>query len=142
MGLFTREALVKMIVDAKNILNNSAECDFTDLPSDFWAYRYVASAVENNIVSGYEDSSFGIGNNITRQDMAVMLVRAAGIVADGGCDFADSDQISGYAKDSVAAMRQYGIINGYEDNTFRPGKSATRAEAAKIIYDMIERSLL
>ncbi|MBQ7793089.1 MAG: S-layer homology domain-containing protein, partial [Clostridia bacterium] len=138
----TREAFTKMLVDAKGLLDSTAECDYTDVTADFWAYRYIASAKNNAIVSGMGDGTFGTGLSVTRQDMAVMLARAAGLSAASECDFTDFAYVSDYAKNSVSAMKQNGIINGYEDGTFRPQSNATRAEAAKIIYDMLKGGLL
>lgn len=137
----TREAFTKMIVDAKGLLDSAAECDYTDVGGDFWAYRYIASAKNNAIVSGMGDGTFGRGMPVTRQDMAVMLARAAGFDGGNG-DLADFAEVSDYAKASVSCMKQNGVINGYEDGTFRPKANATRAEAAKIIYDMLMGGML
>ena len=53
--------------------------------------------------------------------------------------FADAQDISAYAQEAIAGMTKAGIINGYEDNTFRPKNTATRAEAAVIIGKFIKK---
>lgn len=138
----TREEFVKMIVMAMGILDNSAQSDFADIKADEWSYPYVSSAVKYGIVTGKQDGSFGLGEEITRQDMAAILARTmqkAGFAFDGYDElFADHADIADYARDGVYAMRQYGIINGVGDNQFAPLMNATRAMAAKMIYEMIK----
>ena len=51
----------------------------------------------------------------------------------GELAFADNDDIDDYAKDAVAYLSSYGVINGFEDNTFRPAAYCTRAQAARIL---------
>ena len=58
-------------------------------------------------------------------------------VSKKNLDFADADNIADYAKDAVSKLTAKGIINGYEDNSFRPEGFATRAEAAKILYGLL-----
>ena len=53
-------------------------------------------------------------------------------------EFADYDNIADYAKDSVKFLSEAGVINGFEDNTFKPQGVATRAQAAKIIYTILQ----
>ena len=74
--------------------------------------------------------------------MALMCIRALEAVgketASGeSADFSDASQISDYALESVKKMAEMNIINGYDDNSFRPRNNATRAEAAKIISQLI-----
>lgn len=140
--LVTREQFVKMAVLAFDLYNDSAETDMNDVDVNSWAYRYVASAVENNIITGNGDNCFGMGRNITRQDMAVILYRISqlkGRTYSGvPCSFTDADSISDYAKEAVSTMSAAGILNGFEDATFRPMANATRAQAAKVIYEMLK----
>ena len=49
-------------------------------------------------------------------------------------NFTDSEEIEGYARPAVERLSRAGLIEGYEDGSFRPGDSATRAEAAKLLY--------
>ena len=79
-----------------------------------------------------------MGKNITREDFAVMLYRIIGEEITEKSSFSDYNEISDYAKDAVSYMNKKGYINGYSDNTFRPEKEITRAEAASIIYRYIK----
>ena len=99
-----------------------------------WARDYIDTAAANGIVSGYDDITFGPDDLITREQMAVMVVKAAGLSpAAGETSFADSGSISGWAGAAVATAMESGIISGYPDNTVRPLGNATRAEAATVI---------
>ena len=141
----TRQEYVKLLVTALDIYDANASCDFADVPKDEWYYPYIASAVSKGIVKGVSDTEFGIDWNITREDIAALTFRAAQAF---GMDlpqsspekqFADAQDISAYAQEAIAGMTKAGIINGYEDNTFRPKNTATRAEAAVIIGKFIKR---
>lgn len=132
----TRAEFLKMIAEIFNIIDKDANCDFTDVAPETWYYTYVASAVKFDIVQGNGDGRFNPSQHITRQDMAVIAVRAAqlsGILPENGeLNFADSNDISDYAKESVASMASAGVIAGADGN-FNPKDFATRGQAAKII---------
>jgi hypothetical protein len=102
--------------------------------ADHWAKDFIAAAAAEGIVTGYSDTSFGPDDSITREQMAVMIAKAAELTdASAGKDFADGGQISDWAKEAVARAGGEGIISGYPDNTFRPRATATRAEAVTVI---------
>ena len=138
----TREEIAKIIVEAFGINKSDVVCDFSDVNSNHWSYVYVAAAKKSGIVNGYEDGSFGLGSGVTRQELATMIYRTAkanGIIfADGKkTEFADSEQIADYAKDAVDVLSGAGIINGKGDGIFAPTHYCTRAEAAKIVYSVL-----
>lgn len=140
----TREEFVKIIVMGFEISAESEECTFEDTDKNAWYYPYVATAFNKGVVKGISDTEFGIGNKITRQDLAVIAYSAA--IEQGkkfkeisdGFEFADNDQISDYAKEAVYALYASGIINGMDGANFAPDAYATRAQAAKILYQIIE----
>ena len=90
----------------------------------------------------YEDRKiymFGTGRNITRQDMAVMTYNALKPKnTEAEYEFADNDDISDYAIQSVFELAALNVINGFDDNSFRPRQTATRAQAAKIICSVLD----
>lgn len=136
----TREEFLKMLIEALNITASSENrSDFEDVATNEWYCAYVNAGVNAGITSGISQSHFGTGLPITRQDMAVMLVRAFEYKEINISDvkdisgFSDVDAISDYALDSVMKMKASGYIGGYPDGNFYPNENATRAEAAKII---------
>lgn len=134
----TREQFVKMLVCAMNIEPVDEELAFGDVDKDMWYSGYVAAAVKNGIAFGKDETTFGIGELITREQIAAMCARIIGKTSDELTeDFADSDDISEYAKDGVMLMKKLGVIKGNESGEFKPKSYATRAEAAQIIYGII-----
>lgn len=139
----TREEFVKMLVMAVNIYDKNAECDFDDVNKDKWYYRYVASAYKNGMVKGISKNEFGIGKKLSRQDMAVMCCRAIDgikqlIEEREYISFADEYIISDYAKPDVISLYKAGIINGVNFEFFNPKGTATRAQGAVIIYNLLK----
>ena len=136
----TREEFVKMAISAFGVAKGDAEVKaFNDVDSSFWAKSYIDIAVSAGVVNGISDSKFGIGEVVTRQDSAVIIARSLKLANANGKTFADDASIAEYAKDAVAAMSSAGIINGYEDGTFKPNGLLSRAEAAQIIYNALTK---
>lgn len=142
MDNISREEVVKMLVTVVGSHNADAKSTLSDVDASHWATSYIATAQELGIVQGNADGTFGLGQQITRQDMAVMIYRTFAMLGidltAGSAEFSDAGEIAGYAKDAVSALEKIGIINGMGDNTFAPGANATRAQAAKVIYVMME----
>lgn len=141
----TRAEFVKIIAGIAGAEAASSDSSFSDVSADAWYAPYVAWASENGIVTG-SDGKFSPNSQITRQDMAVMIMRYVNQVSGGELDlvnepaaFADEDQISSYASEAVSVMQQAGIINGKGGNYFAPKDSATRAEACKMLYMVMEQ---
>ncbi len=137
----SREEFLKLAMAAAEIpLNAESTVTFGDVEAGAWYYPYVATAFEMGIVNGISETEFGIGQQITRADMTVMLER---ILKASGVElkplaattvFDDWMQIPVYARDSVAALCGAQLIQGVGNNCFAPADSATRAEAAVAIY--------
>ncbi|WP_168735460.1 glycosyl hydrolase 53 family protein [Cohnella fermenti] len=139
----TRAEFLKLLLSALDLTDAEATSGFADISSGAWYYQAVATAEKLGIVKGKADGTFGANETITREDMAVMLSRAAAAanVKLGGTGmsspFADGDAISSYASDAVNEMQQAGLINGFTDGTFGPKQQATRAQAAAVIYKLL-----
>ncbi len=130
----TRAEFAKMLAAGFGLYDESAACSFVDMPREHWAYHYVTALAERGVISGIDAEHFGGDQPISRQDAAVMLTRLSSVFsADAELSFSDSDSISDYAKEAVAALSSLNILNGYEDNSFCPQKNVTRAEAAAVL---------
>lgn len=138
-GVVTREEFVKLLICALGLEPTDNTVAFADVPEGVWYRPYIAAAVSRGIVGGISADSFGSGQRISRQDMAVMCARAARAIGaelpvyNNGITFADADAIAAYAAEAVADMAKCGVVSGGEDGRFLPEISATRAETAKII---------
>lgn len=138
----TREEFLAIVVRAFELIDENAKCNFEDVPEGAWYYSTVASAYQAGITKGISDTMFGTGENITREDMCVLVYKAAEIAGitfdEGELDFTDADEISDYAKRYVAILSSAGIVNGVGDGKFAPKDNATRASAARIIYEILK----
>ncbi len=138
-GKVTREQFLKILIDALSIPYARKDLTLADVDSNAWYNIYVETGVAAGIINGKADNTFGIGEAITRQDVCVMIFRALDLMSTEGAEssFDDGDSIAEYAREAVASLVEYSIINGFDDNTFRGGESCTRAQAAKIISNAV-----
>ncbi|MGG1515600.1 CBM35 domain-containing protein [Paenibacillus oryzisoli] len=139
----TRAEFAAMLIHAlkpqeTNLYN--APLTFTDKEKiGDWALNAVAQAVQAGIISGYEDGSFRPDAEMTRSEMAKMIASALGFSDDKAptSGFADDTAVPDWAKDAVASLRMRGIMEGKEGNQFAPGDQATRAEAIRVLLNML-----
>lgn len=132
----TREEFVSMIIRTMGI-EAKAEACFVDVDKDSWFAGYVAAASHAGLVAGMPDGRFGVGENISRQDMAVIIAKAVGCSEQETECFYDHDAISEYARSSVYALKSASVIVG-NDGYFYPRENLTRAEAAVVISRIAE----
>jgi len=119
---------------------------FTDVPTGAWYADAVNWAAANGIVSGVGGNLFAPNDEITREQMAVMLNNYAKFVdaelpKEREGVFADEDKISSWAKEAVNAMYAAKILNGKGANDFDPQGRATRAEVAEMFKRFIEAAV-
>ena len=137
-----REEFVKIIVNGFEFMD-SKPTGFADVGEE-WYKEFIERGYASGIINGISDEMFGIGNNITREDMAVIIYRAVlkkGLELDieiaAKADISDLDEISDYAKEAVSYLISKGAIRG-SGGRFYPKNHATRAEAAQMIYNVIK----
>ncbi len=136
-----REEFVKMIVIAANIPLTEQAVNYTDVLKSAWFYPYVAAASNSGLINGIGNNVYGVGQNITRQDIAVvcsrLLTKADEPLKDEIVNFADYGMISDYAKKAVDKVAYLGLMIGNENLEFSPREYATRAETAVILQRLI-----
>jgi len=139
----TREEFVKMIIVAFGYTLMPGESPFSDVKPGTWYEDYVLTAGKEGLVNGLNDNIFGVGHNITREDMSVIIERvlsSRGVAFVGDAKiFADEEDISDYAKTAVKNLSAISILSGDDSGNFLPQKHATRAEAAKILLAAMEK---
>lgn len=117
----------------------AGQAGFSDVAGTAYYAQPVAWAVEKGLVTGYGDGSFRPNEQITREQLAAILYRYAGLkgfdTAKGEKDagFQDGAVIQRYAREAVEWAASIGLVNGYRDGSFRPGGTATRAEVAAML---------
>ena len=137
----TREQFVTMIVNAFELKAKDGKAEFTDVTESDWFCPYVSIAFENGIIRG-QGTRFGAGESLTREDMAVIIFNTLNNLGrslknDEKESFSDIGAVSDYAKESVEYLKNAGIIKGSGDNEFIPKGITTRAEAAVVIYSVL-----
>ena len=112
---------------------------FSDVPSGKWYSDAVQWASVNGVVNGVGKDRFALDTQITREQMASMMMRYAqfkqystGKSADLSA-FNDAGSISSWALESMKWANAAGLINGRTASTIAPQDTATRAEAATIL---------
>lgn len=135
----TRAEFAKMMVILTGTELTYGDSGFADVDANDWFYAYVNAASVSGLIKGDGIGKFNPNEKITREDMAVIVYRAYEINESLGhaLSFSDANLISDYAKEAVAFLSFKGVINGVGDNTFAPKKTASRAEAAQMLYNML-----
>jgi hypothetical protein len=140
----TRAQFLKMLMQALELSDETAKSALSDVQEGSWYYSSVAAAEKLGIVQGKADGTFGVNEEITREDMAVLAYRAAQqaqiklkSAAGNTGTFADQSEIAGYAAPAVKAMQEGGILQGVSEGRFAPKGQATRAQSAVVIYKLM-----
>lgn len=138
----TRAEFAKMVAQAFGLKATATESVFTDCTASDWYTPFVIAGTEAGILKGISDTEFGANQQITRQDICTVLGRILDaentMSAAADSSFTDIDQVADYAVAAVKAFVAAGVVNGYEDGTFRPTANATRAEVSKILCSVLK----
>jgi heme-binding NEAT domain protein len=144
----TRAQFTVLLSRALELPKQAYEGIFSDVTEDVtWAVSDIEAANRAAIVFG-SNGKFNMNEQITREQMVAMVIRAieykdAALLegADLAVSFADEASIHDYAKEYVGLAVGLGIINGVEVNgekRFAPTENATRAQAATVLYNLLE----
>lgn len=131
----TRGQFAKMIVLAEGWQANlTGAPHFSDVPPDNVFYSYIETAVNHGVIGGYTNGTFLPANNITRAQIAkiVVLTRRWPLINPPTPSFTDV-QPDAALYQFVETAVAHGIISGYSDATFHPNDHATRAQISKIL---------
>ena len=142
-GTLTRAEFIAILTRVSGAdLSRFKTSSFSDVKVTDWYFGAAEWAKDNNIANGC-DGEFNPRDSLTRQDMAVMLVRYAAFIqyrlpeSSENIVFPDGSKIAPYAIDAVTAVHRAGIMTGLPDGSFGPTANVTRAEAAKVIRDFL-----
>jgi len=134
--LYNRHGDIAEKVNA--ILHKKPSTVFPDI-SGHYAEKHIVQLAESNIVNGYEDGTFRPDGNITRAEFASMIVNAlekgCGYKLEGSNTFPDT--IGHWGENHISKLIACGIVNGYEDGTFKPDSAITRGQAAIMGANML-----
>ena len=143
----TRQEIAVIMTRALGLTEKAASDGYWNASTGFaddhsiadWARGSVNLMVEMGIYTGYGDGEFKPDNIILRQELIAVVMRYAAMTEESmEAAYEDDHEIHGYAESFIAHASELGIVNGYPDGTFKPLRNVTRAEAAKIIYGVID----
>lgn len=128
----------RMFVDQAREIYWTSENDYSDVKSEAWYNNAVSTLANTEVITGYPNGSFDPDGQITRAEFA--KITAKFLPEDIKHTAVNLNDISGHwAEENISKLVSAGIINGYEDNSFRPENKITRAEAAKMVNGILER---
>ena len=140
----TREMLAVVLYNMEKQPESTGVNPFADVKADMWYTDAIVWANANGIVAGYDDSTFGLGDSITREQLAAILYRYAqlkGYDVTEKADltgYTDSASISSYAVEAMQWANANGIVNGMTETTLAPQGTATRAQVATMLMNFCE----
>jgi len=140
-GKTTRAEFVTLLANALNLESGGANNPFIDVKTDAWYADSVAAATKAGIASGISANRFDPDKLISRAEMVAMIVRSAGIQpkSETTVGYADARDIPGWALPYVAAAEEANLARGRGSNLFAPRSKATRAEAAQLVYNLLNK---
>ncbi|MEX3616734.1 S-layer homology domain-containing protein [Paenibacillus glucanolyticus] len=143
----TRAQFTAMLVRALGLKEQGADAGFQDVKTNDWYAAAVATAVENGLIEGFSNGTFRPNEEITREQMSVLLLRAlklAGTELEAGDPasilegFKDRDSIAAWSEEAVSAIVRSGLMEGRSADRFVPGAHSTRAEGAVVLTRMLQ----
>ncbi|WP_435165700.1 glycoside hydrolase family 66 protein [Paenibacillus glycanilyticus] len=144
----TRAEVMAMIVRALNLSGNGASsaAGFKDVPAGAWYSKELSAAYEAELIQGDASGRFNPNAPITRQELAVMLLRAYKLAGGelpeaeaGRTQYADAALIAAWAKKAIAEAGAAGLMQGDGNGQFAPGRQGTRSEIAQAIDNLLEK---
>ncbi|NQX67241.1 discoidin domain-containing protein [Paenibacillus alba] len=141
----TRAQFAALLVRALGLPTETTPDVFTDVAATQWYASEVGTAAKYGLVQGVGEGRFNPDQLITREQMVVMMMKAAHLVqgesqpeAATNTQFADQDKLSDYARSAVAEAADQGLVHGKTATNFAPQDAATRAEAAVLIKQAMQ----
>lgn len=144
-GSTTRAEFVAMLGRSLGLQATKANDQFLDVNVSDWFARDVAAAYEAGIVTGVTATNFAPKAEITREEMAVLMVRAYEYVQKNKStnenqlvSLNDLEEVSAWAKAGVSSAIKLGLMKGRSSSAFAPQSSTTRAETAQAIFNILQ----
>ena len=136
----SRAMLAQILYNREGKPATTGNSGFTDVTDGQWYAPAVAWAASKGIISGYNDGRFGSNDNITREQVTVMLWRYAGSPAakNQELSFSDTDETSEWATDALRWAVENDILHGYNDGRLDPKGFITRAETAQMLQNYLK----
>ena len=136
----TRAQLATIFHRAAGTPAASGTSRFSDAEAGAYYINALSWAETAGLIAGYPDGRFGVGDPVTRQQVATILWRWAGSPAASAGNYSDENAISAYAQTAVDWSRSNGIIAARSDGRFAPTDNATRGEIVSALYNYMGKT--
>ena len=142
----TRAMLVTVLYRMENEPATNRSIPFSDVDMGAYYANAISWAKQNGIVNGVTENEFAPNDNITREQIAAIMMRYAvykgmeTITLEENLRFSDADEISEYAASAMNWAVGTGLINGKSESTLAPKDNATRIEVAAILHRFMEEN--
>ena len=136
----TRAQLATIFHRAAGTPAASGTSRFSDAEAGAYYINALSWAETAGLIAGYPDGQFGVGDPVTRQQVATILWRWAGSPAASAGNYSDENAISAYAQTAVDWSRSNGIIAARSDGRFAPTDNATRGEIVSALYNYMGKT--
>ena len=146
-GYITREEMAAILY---RVTNHEYEKPFAvtgdvfpDVEKERWSVKEIEYMSDKDVIYGYPDGEFKPARNLTRAEFAALIFRFTGIdeAKNDKNPFSDLEE-SHWAYDEILALNESGLVEGYEDKTFKPENNITRAEVMTVMNKILGRKPL
>ena len=147
----TRAEFATIVVRAMGLAQGTAKSSFSDVSPEDWFNGYVDTATSYGLISGYGKAAYGPNDVITREQAMAILARSMKItglkvdLTDSEINellakYKDGADVSGYAKQAVAACIKSGVVAGSSADLLSPKAHVSRVEVAVMVQKLLQKS--
>ncbi len=143
-GAITREEMAAILYRIKNKEYEepfaSSGDVFPDVSSDRWSVTEIEYMTDQGVIYGYPDGEFKPEQNLTRAEFAALIYRFVGLTETDATNIFSDLNMDHWAYDEILALCDEGLVQGYEDGTFRAENDITRAEVMTVVNKILGRN--
>lgn len=137
-GLVTRAQAATLIANVNN-LKATKSTNISDVPTTHWASSAIQATIDTGIFQVADGQAFQPNKAMTRAEVAVLFTRAYELTDKEEVKTFKDVPSTHWAYDGITKAASNGLVNGFNDNTFRPNENVTRAQFARILHRAIDK---
>ncbi len=141
----TRAEFAALLFRALELKGEAGDASFTDIGVNDWYAPFAEAAADNGIMQGNGRGQFAPNEAMTREEMAVAIVRAyhlskeeAGSIEANNAMFSDQSTQAKWSGQAIQEAMSLGLLQGYPDHSFKPKAALSRAEAAAVVTKLLD----
>jgi len=134
-AFYNEKVNINVVKELVEKANNASAIAFKDIVAGASEAKVVELGTKLGMIRGYADGSFRANGVVTRAEFATMLVQALGLKSETNSSFKDTQ--NHWGEEAIAILKASGIVQGYQDGTFKPNQSISRAEIVAMLSKVI-----